>query len=230
MAWLWHLHSRFMENKQVQDLLNLKLLESFIAEAMGLPMTGEKWYTKKTMRIGDFFAFLKPQFTMVDWRCIIPSSQLKEDWLSILRVVQRFITCEGRFSISHLYQMRLLSHISGDDPLNLVHFLYNSLVKMSRKFRKKSSPSPQYIYHQDLIKILVQHQLNKKKKTWDEFLVSEGFQGVTSRKKMGHPKSKRRVNSQNEELEKDVSSQDNSENGLEKLGLERKSSYSSRLT
>ena len=77
---------------------------------------------------------------------------------------------------------------------------------------------------------MVQHQLNKKKKTWDRFLVSEGFQGITSRKKMGRPKSKKMVNSQNEELEKDVSSQANSENGLEQLGLEKKSSSSSRLT
>lgn len=47
---------------------------------------------------------------------------------------------------------------------------------------------------------------------------------------MGYPKSKRRINPQSIELEKDVSSQDNSENGLEHLGLERKSSSSSRLT
>ena len=40
--------------------LKFKITESFIAEAMGLPMTGEKWYKKKTMRIGDFSAFLKP--------------------------------------------------------------------------------------------------------------------------------------------------------------------------
>ena len=193
-------------------------------------MSREKWYKKKTMRIGDFSAFLKPQFAMVDWRCRIPSSWLKEDWKLILRVVQRFITCEGCFSIAHLYQMRLLCHISGDDPLDLVHFLYNSLLKMSRRFQKQPSPSPQYVYQWVLIKILVQHQLNKKKKTWDEFLVTEGFQGVTSTKKMGCPKSKKRVNPQCEELEKDVSSQANSENDSEHLELGRKSSSSCRLT
>ena len=127
--------------------------------------------------------------------------------------------------------MRLFSHISGDDPLNLVHFLYNLLLKMSRSFQKKPSQSSQYIYHQGLIKILIQHQLNKKKKTWEKFLVSEGFQGITSRKKtMCCPKSKKRVNSQNKELEKDVSSQANNENGLEHLELGRNSSSSSRLT
>ena len=38
------------------------------AEAIGLPMVGEKWYKKKTIRIGDLTTFLKPQYSMVDWR------------------------------------------------------------------------------------------------------------------------------------------------------------------
>lgn len=47
---------------------------------------------------------------------------------------------------------------------------------------------------------------------------------------MGRPKSKRRINPQSIELEKDVSSQANTENGAKQLGLERKSSSSSKLT
>ena len=54
--------------------LKFKVTEAFISEATGLPMVGQKWYKKKTMRIGDFTAFLKPQYSMVDWRCGIPSS------------------------------------------------------------------------------------------------------------------------------------------------------------
>ena len=102
--------------------------------------------------------------------------------------------------------MRILTHISGDDPLELVHYLYNSLLKMYKSYHKQPLSSPQYVYHHGLIKILVQHQLIKKGKSWDEFLVLEGFQGMSSKKKMGHPKSKRRVNSQVEEQEKEVSS------------------------
>ena len=63
------------DGKQVSvGSLKFKITESFISEATGLPMAGEKWYKKKTMRIGYFNVFLKPQFAMVDWRCGIPSS------------------------------------------------------------------------------------------------------------------------------------------------------------
>ena len=114
--------------------LKFKVIEAFISEATGLPMAGERWYKKKTARIGDFTTFLKPQYSMVDWRCGIPASWLKEDWQQVLKVVQKFIKCEGRFSIARLYQMRLLTHITGDDPLNLPFYLYNSLIKMSQRY------------------------------------------------------------------------------------------------
>ena len=143
---------------------------------------------------------------MVDWRCGIPASWLKEDWQQVLKVAQKFITCEVCFSITHLYQMRLLTHISGDDPLNLPYYLYNSLLKMSKRYQKQPLSSPQLVYHRGLIKILVQIQFNKKGKSWDEFLLAGGFQGMSSKKKMGHPKSKRRVNLQVEEQRPDPSS------------------------
>ena len=145
--------------------LKFKVTKAFISEATGLPMEEERWYKKKTMRIGDFTTFLKPQYSMVDWRCGIPASWLKEDWKQVLKVVQKFINCEGRFSNAHLYQMRLLTHILGDDLLNLPHYLYNSLLNMSKRYQKQPLSSPQYVYHRGLIKILVQYQLNKKGKS-----------------------------------------------------------------
>ena len=60
--------------------LKFKITEAFIFEATGLPTTGEKWFKRKTVRIGDFTKFLKPQYSMVDWKCGIQASWLKEDW------------------------------------------------------------------------------------------------------------------------------------------------------
>ena len=112
----------------------------------------------------------------------------------MLKLVQNFITYESHFSIAHLYQMRLLTHITGDDPLNLPYYLYNSLIKMSKRYQQQPLSSPQYVYHRGLINILVQFQLNKKGKSWDEFLLVGGFQGMSFKKKIGRPKSKKKVN------------------------------------
>ena len=59
--------------------LKFKVTEAFISEAIGLSMAGEKWFKGKTVRIGDFSKFLKPQYSMVDWKYGIPASWLKED-------------------------------------------------------------------------------------------------------------------------------------------------------
>ena len=47
--------------------------------------------------------------------------------------------------------------------------------------------------------MLVQFQLNKKKKSWDEFLVAEGFRGMYSKKPINRPSSRRRASLQVEE-------------------------------
>lgn len=179
--------------------LKFKVIEVFISEATSLPMAGEKWFKRKTIRIGDFSKFLKPQYSMVDWKHGIPSSWFKEDHHHVLNLIQRFITCEGHFSITHLYQMRFLTHIIGDDPLNLPFYLYNSLIKMSQRYQRQPLSFPQYVYHHGLINIIVQFQLNKKRKSWDEFLVVEGFRGMFSKKRIGRPSSRRRASSQEEE-------------------------------
>ena len=129
----------------------------------------------------------------------------------MLKLVHKFITCEVHFTIAHLYQMRLLTHISGDDPLNLPYYLYNSLIKMSKRYQQQPLSSPQYVYHHGLIKILVQFQLNKKGKSWDEFLLAGGFQGMSSKKKIGCPRSKKKVNVQVEEQRDEPSSHSHSQ-------------------
>ena len=89
--------------------------------------------------------------------------------------------------------MRLLTHIIGDDPLNFPFYLYDSLIKMSERYQRQPLSFPRYVYHHGPIKILFQFQLNKKRKSWDEFLVAEGLRGMFSKKPIGHPSSRRRA-------------------------------------
>ena len=76
------------DGQQVRaESLKFKVTEAFIFEAIGLPMAGEKWFKRKTVRIGDFSNFLNPQYSMVDWNYGIPASWLKEDWQHVLNLV-----------------------------------------------------------------------------------------------------------------------------------------------
>ena len=92
--------------------LKFKITKAFFSEAIGLSMVGERWYKKKIVRIGDFTTFLKPQYSMVDWKCGIPTSWLKEDWKQVLKVVQKFITCEG-----HKYGLEAVAKYDGKEGI-----------------------------------------------------------------------------------------------------------------
>ena len=80
----------------------MHMMEEFIAEATGLPTQGECWFKKKLM-FTNIDQFLMQPSQELDWTLVIARKYLKPEWDSILKLVQAFITCEGRFSIVYLY-------------------------------------------------------------------------------------------------------------------------------
>lgn len=61
----------------------------------------------------------------------IPVSALKEKWTSLLLIIQKFITCEGRYGSMYMYHIRLLMNFLENQTINLPYFLLSSLKKMS---------------------------------------------------------------------------------------------------
>ena len=52
----------------------------------------------------------------------IPSSTLKNKWRNMLLILQKFITCEGRFGTLYVYHIRLMMNFL-DEEINLSFFL-----------------------------------------------------------------------------------------------------------
>jgi hypothetical protein len=105
----------------------------------------------------------------------------------VLIVAQRYLTCDGRFNVSHLLHMRFLCHISGHKSLNLPYFLHIDLLKMYRKIQAKLDSPSHLVYHSGLTKILVKSALDRKHKSWDSFIVEEGFTSLTQKWKLERP-------------------------------------------
>ena len=76
----------------------------------------------------DFNLFLKDEHAKPDWKDGIPTSQLKEEWQGVIKVIQRYITCDFHLTKATIYLMRFMGHLAGVKELNLVNFLYKSLV------------------------------------------------------------------------------------------------------
>jgi len=84
---------------------------------------------------------------------------LEEKWKKLLKVIQVYITCEGRYGRVMMYYFRLINHFTGRNPLNFPHYLHRRLTKMGQKFQAKPEKENSRLFHHGLIKIIVMEEL-----------------------------------------------------------------------
>ena len=82
---------------KVGDIM-LQLTEEFISWAICLPMVGEHWYKGKHVKNDDWKEFLTPANRQMEYKFVFPSRLLKKKWRSFLKLIIRYVTCEGRLS------------------------------------------------------------------------------------------------------------------------------------
>jgi len=106
----------------------------------------------------------------------IPISTLKNKWRSMLLILQKFITCEGRFRCMYVYHIHLLMNFLENGNVNLPFFLLNSLRRMASNVQKKIEFIDTTMYHHRLVKILVEFHFKRIGDTWENFLIRNYFQ------------------------------------------------------
>jgi hypothetical protein len=84
--------------------------------------------------------------------------------------LHKFLTCEGRYVVTFIYHLNLLSHFEGGPHINFPHFLWMSLKKMARGVRSVSKKPETSLHHHGLIKLLVVHALKTQGGSWKQLL------------------------------------------------------------
>ena len=116
-----------------------------------------------------------PGMDILVFRKGIPSTALKNKGRNMLLILQKIITCEGRFGTMYVYHIRLMMNLL-DDEINLPFFLLNSLKRMASNVQKILQLLESTLYHHGLIKILIEFHLKKVGDSWDEFLLRNHFE------------------------------------------------------
>lgn len=98
-----------------------------------------------------------------------------EVWRDIMQIIQRYVTCEGRFATIYIYHMRFLQHVLGIKRLNLPYYFLKSLSKMATRVKNHPEASSHIIFHHGLVKLLITKELEKHKRSWPHFLFWSGF-------------------------------------------------------
>ena len=156
--------------------IKLTVTEVFIAEATGFLRHGERWFKNREFHNESWKKILKsPGMDVTVFKKGIPSSALKNKWRNILLILQKFITCEGRYGTFYVYHIRLIMHFL-EEELNFPYFLLQSLKKMASCVQRRVQFLETTLYHHGLVKILIEHHLAKTKDTWDNFLVRNHFE------------------------------------------------------
>jgi len=144
------------------ESLEFQVLEDTIAATTGIPMQGKKWF--KGMALDSTYCndYFKPEHQNEKLSAGVPRKYMLDHFDKLLRVIQRFFTCEGRFNMVYQYHLILLMHFTSKQALNLPFYLYRSLGEMSDKVQARSKRVEHSLFHSCLIKLLV---LEERKKT-----------------------------------------------------------------
>jgi hypothetical protein len=98
-------------------------------------------------------------------------------------IIRRYITCEGWFSLVHLYHIRLLIHLNGDSSPCLPFFLLIFFSKMSERIQTHPATVGKSLFHQRLIKTLVMYALGEVQCSWEWLLESLNLEEKESKHK-----------------------------------------------
>lgn len=87
--------------------IKFAVTESFIREETELPRQGEIWFKNKEFHGESWKVILRNLgMDVIVFRKRIPILALKNKWGNMLLILQKFITCEGRFGFMYVYHIR----------------------------------------------------------------------------------------------------------------------------
>jgi hypothetical protein len=99
--------------------LEFEVYEASIAATTGIPNTGERWFKSMILNVDFSKEFLKPDYQIDNFSKGVPRSHLVEDFDQMLKIIQRYFTCEGSFNMLYQYHISLLLHFTGKYAMNI---------------------------------------------------------------------------------------------------------------
>jgi hypothetical protein len=152
--------------------LEFEVSATSISTATGIPITGESWFKSMTLDAAYAKYFLKPKYEVDNISKGVPRNHLIEQFDKILRIIQRYFTCEGSFNTLYQYHIRLLLHFTRKIEMNIPYYFLRSIGKMLDKVQSKSKDVDTSIFHYGLIRMLVSEEMGKKDISWQHFIIA----------------------------------------------------------
>jgi len=154
----------FLQNLQEEHSVvggkQIMVTKEIIAEVTGLPASGPIW-TRKKERLQKTIEIFQDegQNLTVKGKGVLPAT-LGEPWSELAKVVQSYITCEGRKDVVRPRHLKLLAVLKGKCSVNLPALL-NSLLHDASRCLKKAHHEDAVVSHHGLIRLIVSYSLTQ---------------------------------------------------------------------
>ncbi len=99
---------------------------------------------------------------------VLPAT-LGEPWAELAKIIQSYITCEGRKDVVRPRHLKLLAVLKQKCSVNLPAFL-NSLLHDVARSIKKAQHVESVVSHHGLIRLIVSHSLTQQQSNWEELI------------------------------------------------------------
>ena len=129
-----------------------------IAEVSGLPATRPVWSLKK-VRLRDAITIFQDEgknLTIKGKGVLLAT--LGESWEELAKIIQSYITCDGRKDVVRPCHLKLLVMLKQKCVVNLPAFLKFLLHDVARSMRK-SHHVQSVVSHHELIRLIVSYSL-----------------------------------------------------------------------
>jgi len=119
-------------------------------------------------------------------------STLSEPWKELAGIVQRYITCDGRYDVIRPCHIKLLAALKQRLVLNLPFFLDTVLHEVALR-TQKSKDLVTVISHHKLVKLIVDKALSQTQLTWGNLIEANGLpqleQVTTTQREISPPQT-----------------------------------------
>jgi len=101
-----------------------------VSLATGIPNIGEPWHKKQHIDRHNYEPYIKPN-CLRQLKRVFPFRYLKDEYVPLMRLIMKYFSCEGRFSLLYAYHIRLLMHFTRVRMMNLPYFICRNIERMT---------------------------------------------------------------------------------------------------
>ena len=137
----------FQEDHSIVQGIQISVIEEDIAQVLGFPVTGARWFSRKHIILNAQQDFLLPEEQVEIKGRGIGLHSLPPPWPKVAKFVKHYLTCEGCYQVVYQHDFVLMSHLRHGRLVKIPYYLLGCIKNMSYYCRRVKFPALSLTHH-----------------------------------------------------------------------------------